>query len=142
MATDLRQQILDTDDIVYEEVEVAEWKGAKVWVRSMTGQERDWFEECTLVKKGKKREASLKDVRARLVAATVCSGNGNPEPLFTPNDVAKLTKKSAKALDRIYEVAARLSGISDEDVEELVGNSGTAPSGGSGSSLVIATVER
>ena len=39
--------------------------------------------------------------------------------MFTDADVVALGAKSAAALDRIYDVATRLSGITDEDVEEI-----------------------
>jgi hypothetical protein len=38
-------------------------------------------------------------------------------------DITALSKKSAAALDRIFQVAQRLSGIGQEEVEETVKNS-------------------
>jgi hypothetical protein len=46
-------------------------------------------------------------------------------------DINTLGQKSAAALDRVYEVAARLSKISKEDVDELAKNSGKGRSRGS-----------
>jgi hypothetical protein len=45
--------------------------------------------------------------------------------------VEALGKKSAAALNRVFEVAQRLSGITDDDVEELAKNSVGGPSDGS-----------
>ena len=42
--------------------------------------------------------------------------------LFSEADVAALGKKSAAALGRVYDAAARLAGLSAEDVEELTKN--------------------
>jgi hypothetical protein len=43
--------------------------------------------------------------------------------LFPDADVRELGKKSASALQRVFEVAQRLSGLSNADVEELTKNS-------------------
>ena len=70
---------------------------------------------------GKKTKVNLQNARARLVAITVVDENGNR--LFTENEIVLLGTKSATALSRVYDVAASLSGISDDDIEELLGNS-------------------
>ena len=43
--------------------------------------------------------------------------------MFTDRDVERLGKKSALALDRIYEVAQRLNGIGKKEIDELTKNS-------------------
>lgn len=125
----LRDQILTKDDLPKRSVMVPEW-GVTVVVRTMTGRERDRFEEETLVKKGRTKEASLADIRARLVQVCACDSDG--KQIFEPGDVAALTQKSAKALDRIFAVAKDLSGFSDEDIEDLAKNSLPAQNAGSG----------
>jgi hypothetical protein len=42
--------------------------------------------------------------------------------MFSDQDVTKLGKKSARALDRVFDVSQRLSGITKEDVEDLAKN--------------------
>ena len=42
--------------------------------------------------------------------------------VFTDDQAEALGKKSAKVLARLYNVAAKLNGLSKEDVEELRGN--------------------
>lgn len=146
MKVDLRTELKnETDDIIVEEVTVPEWKDKagnprKLYVRSLTGEERDYFEEQSLVRKGKSRETSLKNMRARLVVLAVCYGPDNHEPIFVQADVQWLTKKNGKALDRLFDVAARLSGITDKDIEELKGNLESGQSGDSGLNLDTATV--
>ncbi len=54
--------------------------------------------------------------------------------VFRDQDAALLQRKSASALMRLFNVASRLSGVGDDDVEELVGNSDTTPNDGSDSS--------
>lgn len=126
-----KEQILTAQDIQREEVDVPEW-GGKVLVQGLTGQERDAFEASMIKGKGKNAEVNLANLRAKLVARSVINADG--QRLFTDDEIPVLAKKSAAALDRVYSVAQRLSGISAEDVEELTKNSETAPSEDSGSS--------
>lgn len=117
-----REQILQADDLNERvAVDVPEWKG-QVMVKMLTGKERDRLDELALTLKGKMRyESNLKNVRGRFVAACVCDANG--AKLFGEHDIEALGKKSAAALDRVYEAAAKLNRFTKEDVEELVGNS-------------------
>ena len=54
--------------------------------------------------------------------------------VFHDGDIDALAGKSGAALDRLYEVAARLSGIGDQDVEELTKDFAGDPGGGGSSS--------
>ena len=115
-----KEQILNADDLQIETVEVPEWSGS-VCVRTLSGAERDSFEESLFTGIGKDRQTKMANVRARLCGLVICDEKGNR--LFTAADIERLGKKSCRPLDRIYEVAQRLSGISDTDVEEMVKNS-------------------
>ena len=42
--------------------------------------------------------------------------------LFSEKDISALGKKSAHALDKIFEVGQRLSGITKEDVDDMSKN--------------------
>lgn len=121
-----RDQIRNSQDIVVERVAVPEWGGA-VMVRAMTGTERDAFEQSLVVGHGRAQRVQLHNVRARLCSITIIDPATNRR-MFTDRDVEWLGTKSSAALDRVYEVAARLSKITDKDVEELVGNSESGPS--------------
>lgn len=123
-----RDAILSASDATTEDVDVPEW-GGTVRVRGQSGTERDHFESSMLVKRGKTRDVSLVNARAKLVSLSVVDENG--ERVFSDGDVVALGHKSAAALTRVYEIASRLSGLSNEDVDELEGNSGAAPSGAS-----------
>lgn len=125
-----RDEIFRKHDILTEEVEVPEW-GGSVTVRGMTGRQRDAWEASFQKRQGKRTITDIDNVRAKLVAFCVVDVEGNR--LFTDGDVEELGGKSAAALDRIADVAARLSGIAEEDVEELVGNFGMTPSAGTAS---------
>lgn len=115
-----RDAILAAQDIQTEEVQVPEWRGS-VMVRGMTGTERDAFEASVLTGKGRNRDVNLKNFRARLIVKSVVNGKG--ERMFTRADIDALGQKSAAAIARVFDVATRLSGMSDEDVEELTKNS-------------------
>ena len=129
-----REEILGANDLPTEDVEVPEW-GGSVRVRTLTGTERDEFESSTItmkkVKKGKRTVTesapNLRNIRAKLVARSIVKEDGT---LMFPNseDVFVLGEKSAAALDRVYEVSARLSKITDEDIEELEKNSSSGQS--------------
>lgn len=126
------EEILKADDSPRELVEVPEWGGA-VYVRTISGAERDQYEtEGISLKTGKLQREAVETTRARLVA--LCAVGEDGKRLFNPSDVMGLARKSARALDRVFEAAARLNGIRKEDVEELRGNFAGAPNGSSGSS--------
>lgn len=121
--------ILGAKDIQTEEVFVPEWNGV-VLVRGMSGVERDAFEDSLVKQRGKRVERNMENFRARLLQKCLVDEQGSP--LFKKEQIPMLGRKSSAALDRCVTVAQRLSGISDEDVEELTKNSeredGTASS--------------
>ena len=110
-----RDEILAADDLKIETVSVPEWGGA-VQVRTLMGCQRDRFEASIV--KGK--VVSMENLRAKLVAESAVNEKG--KRLFTTKDVEALGKKSASALDRLFAVAQRLSGLSPADVDELAKN--------------------
>ena len=114
-----KKTILQCDDLPKELVSVPEW-GGDVFVRTLSGQERDMFEQSMMEGKGKNRDMNMKNIRARLAVLTICTEDGTR--LFEAKDVDALGKKSAAALDRIFSVSQKLNGLSGEDVEELAGN--------------------
>lgn len=96
-----------------------------IYVREMTGRERDNFEKSLMkqVQKGGKTEVetTLEDFRAKLVVNTACDEKGNA--IFQPGDYTILSKnKSAKWLMKVADAASKLNGISEEDKEEMVKN--------------------
>lgn len=130
MARLTREAILAAKDIETEEVEVPEW-GGSVLVRGLTGRERDEWEASMSERRGRKFVPNLANIRAKLVCACVIDDDG--KRLFNYGDVQELGEKSSAALDRVYGVAARLSGVSDQDLEELVENFDVTPGAGSSS---------
>lgn len=118
-----REAILTADDLQVEVVEVPEW-GGTVRVRGLTGAERDAFEASVIDLASNGRRApvmNLVNLRAKLAARCIVDEQGIR--LFSDADIAALGQKSAHALQRVFEAAQRLSGLTKEDVEELEKNS-------------------
>lgn len=114
-----REAILAAPDLAFEDVPVPEW-GGKVRVRGMTGTERDAWEAALLEERTDDKRKNERNIRATLVSLTVVNAEG--QRLFTEADVGALGKKSVRALQRVYDVAQRLSRVSRNDVKELAGN--------------------
>ena len=114
-----REDILKAVDLDTELVEVPEW-GGEVWVRGMTGSERDAFEASIIFpdrKSGEAGKVDMKDLRAKLCAKSMCNEEG--KLIFSESDVKALSQKSAVALQRVFKVAQKLSGIGDDDLEDM-----------------------
>jgi len=112
-----RDSILGSDDLKTEVIDVPEWNG-KVRVRSLTGSERDAYESSITRRHGTDVELNLVNARAKLVVLTVVDDDG--VRIFGDDDVMELGKKNATAVNRVFEVAQRLSGLTEEDVKEAV----------------------
>lgn len=119
MALLTRDQILTAEDRRFEIVDCPEW-GGEVRLRSLTGRQRDEFEAGLVEQRGNDRKLNMRNARAKLVV--LCAVDENGQPLFTTEDIRKLGGKSAKPLDRLYDVAASLAGLSEDDMKELTEN--------------------
>jgi len=115
-----RDQILQSEDLPRELVSIPEW-GGDIWVRTLTGKERDTLESSVAnVNAQGKSNMNLINLRARLCSMTIVDEDGNR--LFSDKDVEELGKKNASALDRAFEVAQRLAGLTSTDVKKLEKN--------------------
>ncbi len=115
-----RDVILGVRDRKTEEVYVPEWEGS-VLIQGMTGTDRDKFEAeiVEFTPEGKRKGFNLEHVRARLVARCLVDEGG--QRLFSDSkaDLEALGSKSAQAIDLLWEVASRLSGVGARDIEAL-----------------------
>ena len=121
-----KEDIFNADDLPTKDMDIPEW-GGTLTVRTLTGTERDQFESAFV----NQDKIDIRGLKTRLIQLTVLNGDGNP--MFTKTDLLQLNGKSASVIDRIFQVSQRLSGLTKEDAEELVENSGTAPTDASGS---------
>lgn len=115
-----REEILNADDIVISDpIPVPEWSGT-VRVRTLENTQREKYVESIrkVVGQGKKQsvEIVLAESGAKLAAQTICDKDG--KLLFTEADVKALGKKSARALQRVIDAAAKLNGLDDSAEEE------------------------
>lgn len=111
-----RDSILAANDLPKRAVDVPEW-GATVYVRSMTGDERDGWEQWLLdTKDGTRR------VRARYCALVMVDAEGARLFDDTDSDIEALGRKSASALDRVFSAALSLNGMAAGDQETAEGN--------------------
>jgi hypothetical protein len=121
-----RAAIDAAQDIPTEDVPVKEW-GGTVRIKGLTGTERDAYEASVVEMRGEQRRFKLQNLRARLVSLCLVDENG--DRLYADDKAAQaLGKKSAKALDMLFDKARRLSGLTEEDIEELVEDFDDAPS--------------
>lgn len=98
-------------------------------VQELTAREHSAFEKSLLVGKGRDQHVEMLDAKAKLVARSVVDEAG--VRIFADADVGFLGTLPTGDIERLYAAAQELSGISDEDVEEMAGNSEGDPSGAS-----------
>jgi len=141
----MEKKVLTRDDLLTKEklevVEVDLGDDSIVYVRQMTGHERDAFEQSLLTKKRDNKgnvvaiEQATEDFRAKLAVQTVCDENGNL--ILKRDDYLRLSMNiSAAKLEKIINIAQSINGIGDKDREELVKNSEADQVGNSSSNSV------
>lgn len=109
-------QILHARDLKTEEVDVPEW-GGTVLVRALTAKERlDLARDMTGPDGAINRSATL-DLQITL--PFLCMVDLDGHRLFdSPDDLKLLHQKSAAALERVFDVAQRLSAMTKTVIEE------------------------
>ena len=131
-------------------IDVPEWfDDGQVIIIELSGKERDAF-EADMVQLGTngQQKINLRNIRAKLVArcivnpddfiiekvatlpmtATLKEGHTITR-MFNDIETSDLGDVSATALQRVFEAAQHLSGITKEDVKELAGDLGNDQSG-------------
>lgn len=102
-----RDAILGSDDLKPEKVATPEWgESAFVYVRGLDGLERGSYEHLmgTMSKPERYRKT-----RGLLCTYGICDEAG--KPIFTADDVDRLSVKSAAPLDRCFDRIYSLSGM-------------------------------
>ena len=131
-----REALLKKDALEITKVELGD--GDFVFVRQMTGRERDRFEASILQdvrdESGKVIDVTqnLEDFRAKLAVYTLCDENGTN--IMEPGDYETLSQNiSASRLHKIVEAAQRLNRITEQDQKDMVKNLKKGREGGSSS---------
>lgn len=118
--------ILAAADLPHEDVPVPEW-GGTVRVRAMSGKDRD--DHDIMARDAVEKSGAMGNWRARFCAMVMVDESG--ARLFPDvSDVESLGSKSAAALDRVYDVGRRLSGLTREAEAAAEKNSLPGPSAG------------
>jgi len=115
-----RESLLKPVAVPMEEIHIPELDGS-VWVKGMTAADRSRFERQFSLASGKRNKRKTQEIRERLIVACVCDEQGNK--LFTQEDVGAIGAQSAMIIEKIVDVAQRLCGMANEDVEAMAGNS-------------------
>jgi len=110
----------------YETVEVPEWRNGPddptpvFRIKGLSGADRDSWEGQTfqLDPRTGRQKMNMNHYRARLVARCIVDGNGK-RSFYTDDHVRMLSGMPASGLIRLFDVAQRLSGVTDEDVDEM-----------------------
>ena len=111
-----KKQILECNDIKSEIVQVPEWNG-EVLVQGLTLDEKDAYRD-SLRTDG---EVNLNGATARFCAFCMVDEDGSR--LFNGADVELLGQRSSVAMDRVFQVAQRLSAMGEYEIKEAVKNS-------------------
>lgn len=114
-----RDEILSLTELPWEEIALP--TGKTIIVQGMTGIERDAFENTIIQKRNGKR--NLDNLRARL-AVRCCKDAPNGTLIFGLRDAERLGQIRADVLQKIFDAAQRLNGMSDEDLTEMGKDSG------------------
>lgn len=112
-----------------EPVEIPQFPGRGVWMRGLSGKERDDFEKSRYSLKRGQVRMQLDNIRARLVVRSLVDEYGTR--LLKDDDADLLGNLRSDVLSMLYEKAQRLSNVTDEDIDELKKLSETAAGGDS-----------
>lgn len=116
MALLTRDAILNADDRKTIDVDCPEW-GGTVRLRSITGAQRDAFEQSCLIQRGKERRVNMRNARAKLII--LCAVDETSAPMFSDADLSALGRRNAKPIDRLFDAAQKLCGLTEDDLGEL-----------------------
>lgn len=125
MASELRKQVLEVDDIESEIVEVPQWN-VKILVKGMSGKARAQFLRNT----AQGDRVDFERFYPELIIATAHDPESG-ERVFDPADRDALNTKSGAALDLLATRAMQISGIGRASVDEAEQDLGDTPNTGS-----------
>ncbi len=127
-----KEDILQHTALKRELVDVPEWEG-QVWVQELPASARDDYEQSLTRTIGSGRNATIKtnfkNHKAKFCAQCIVDETG--ERIFGDADIEQLGKLGSAAINRVFEVGQRLSGMSPKDLEELEENLSGTPAGDS-----------
>ena len=113
------EDLLKVDDRQFDDIEVPEWSST-IRILGLTATGRDEFEDSRRVGKGKKERVNLVNFRAGFLVR--CIVDESFKRVFTDAQAVALGRKSSLVVSRLFNHATKLSGMTDEEVEEMESN--------------------
>jgi len=117
-----KSQIVSANDLKLRELDMTQEWGGTVYIRTLTGSERDQFEEGYA-------EQKMKNFRARFLVLSLCDDKG--ERLFEDSEIGLLGKKSSTSINKAFEAAWEHNAFTTKAVEDLGEGSPDGQSDGS-----------
>ena len=125
-----KQAIIEVNDVKIEFVDVPEW-GGEVGIRLMSGAARDKF-DAWMMQRVKpinptddptdpktKRTMDTQGMRSFLLSLTLCDETG---ALLFADDTATLDTKSATVLNKLFDKAQEVNGLTPAAIEQAAKN--------------------
>jgi hypothetical protein len=109
-----RDFFLKEHEAKFQDVEV---DGGTVRIRRLSTAEKGAYEASLRAKDGSLLPDKLKTFRERLMVASCVDAEGNP--LFTSNDIPKLSKLPVSISDTVVDAIQILSCFKDDEMEEM-----------------------
>lgn len=115
--------IIDRNDIRYEEIYIAEWD-AWVMIRGMTAADRDLYDVLASKYQAEGRnEKNSGSLKIRALAAALCIVHSDTKArMFSIQDIEALTLKNGAALDTIFEAVQVMSGMGTSALKRALEN--------------------
>jgi hypothetical protein len=98
----LRDIILAADDRKRTLLDVPEWDGVRITLRSMTAAQNEAYVTRVIQEK-------RTDARELLISLTACNDDGTL--IFSEDDVKKLGEKDDQVIQRVFEAAQAVNGL-------------------------------
>jgi len=106
--------IANFDDLASEKLIVPEWNNTEIVVKELTGTDRDTYE--TFLSENRREDGTVKFIGIRGLLSYLACYKTDGTKLFESAEQAG--KKSARALDRIYDVVIRLNALGQEQASK------------------------
>lgn len=113
-----KSAIVSSNDTKLNKVTVPEW-GGDVCIKTLTGTERDIFEDSYADQK-------MKQFRCRFLVLTLCDESGNR--LFTNDEIDVIGSKNSTVIATLFDKAWAFNAFRVEDVDALGKDSPSAQS--------------
>ena len=119
-STSLAKAIAGLQDSSQAEVEVPQWGITGLFVKTMTGAERDWLMAHKMRKTAEGMEPILDGFNTALAALTLVDADGNRVYPDVRKGIEELSERNADAVQVIAEAALKVNGMAAEATAEAV----------------------